>query len=896
MKQFTILKKLISFFGVLFFIFSPSLASAQGFCGTNQAMQDLYEKYPGLKEEQKKLVESSKQFVIENNGRSRSVVYTIPVVFHILHEYGSENLHDTIIKAQIARLNKDFRKLNEDTANVVPEFKGLIADSRVEFKLATKDYQGNCTNGIERIFTHETQIGDDFSKLNPWPREKYLNIWVSANISRPGVAGYATFPSGAVGGYMYFLDGIMVTKDYVGESHRVLTHEVGHYLGLSHPWGDGEIGTGCGNDGILDTPPTKGWSFCSLNDATSCPAVNIAKAYSFSSVTTGSGVTDPTPVVADSGIVFSSFSASGVSNNSFVDTSFSFTNWETGSTDGETDYNLLTGSLNTSKYYEITITPKLGYNMSISKIDFNFYRTQTGVRTFAVRSSVDNFADNLAASADTSKYTIVSPNIFFIKNDTSYMDKSTINLDGVTNYVKRTSPIKFRFYGWNAEDVLGTFGIDNVTITLGNGKVENIQNYMEYAYCSKMFTIGQAEAMEATLNNSTASRDNLSKATNLAQTGTDVTTMPVCIPVADFNVSNKFICAGSAITFNNATWRAEGTYSWTFTDGTPATSTEANPTVTFNTHGWKTVSLTATNAAGSHTTTMENFIYVSGAWTEFQGTHVDNFQSENWWLVDNIGKDQVQWELVNIGVSGASKAYGLRNAIANAPQFGYYERVGGKRDALISPSYDLSLMTSGNLSFTYSAATRSPSAAGITERLVVYFSTDCGKTWGAPRRTITGVELISAGVVDGPYVPTQANQWRTATVSIPAFFHQGNVRFKFEYTASDGSNNIYINNFTIDGVVGIEEKMKNEYFSLNIFPNPSRDDQNLNVSYLSKGNEVKLSITDLVGKLVYSINENNGPGENTTIVNMSETNMKAGVYFLNISDGVYNQTKKVVVY
>src|SRR5690606_31200040 len=93
--------------------------------------------------------------------------------------------------------------------------------------------------------------------------------------------------------------------------------------------------------------------------------------YSFGNVTTTSGLVDPTPVYqANNGdITLSSFMANGVSANPVADGTFGFSNWGTGAEDGETQYANLTGSINTSKYYQFTVTPTPGRAMTLNTMN-----------------------------------------------------------------------------------------------------------------------------------------------------------------------------------------------------------------------------------------------------------------------------------------------------------------------------------------------------------------------------------------------------------------------------------------------------------------------------------------------------------------------------------------------
>jgi PKD repeat protein/outer membrane murein-binding lipoprotein Lpp len=204
--------------------------------------------------------------------------FTIPVVFHIIHNNGPENIPDANIYDAVRVLNEDFNKENADWANVRPEFLGLVADVDVEFVLARKDPNGNCTNGITRTVSALTNNGESAMKaLIQWPRNKYLNIWVCANAGGAGVAGYTFTPNNAQ--FFPAEDGIVVRYDYVGTlppsdhtSSRTLTHEVGHWINLQHTWGPSNnpgLQSNCNlDDNVADTPNTIGWTSCNLSGAT----------------------------------------------------------------------------------------------------------------------------------------------------------------------------------------------------------------------------------------------------------------------------------------------------------------------------------------------------------------------------------------------------------------------------------------------------------------------------------------------------------------------------------------------------------------------------------------------------------------------------------------------------
>ena len=187
-------------------------------------------------------------------------------------------------------INRDFNKLNPDTASVTDEFQNIIANVGVEFKLAQKDPNGNCTKGITRSYSELTNnAGENVKDFIKWDPSKYLNVWVVSNIEI-GAGGYSYYPGEAPNNDANA--GIVVLASQFGSigesngnnsSNRTLTHEIGHYLSLNHTWGnsnDNNIQDNCyDDDGIADTPLTIGTnSSCNLNQE-SCGSLDNVQNY-----------------------------------------------------------------------------------------------------------------------------------------------------------------------------------------------------------------------------------------------------------------------------------------------------------------------------------------------------------------------------------------------------------------------------------------------------------------------------------------------------------------------------------------------------------------------------------------------------------------------------------------
>ena len=201
----------------------------------------------------------------------------IPVVFHVLYNTPSENISEAQILSQLDILNQDFRRFNQDQDSTWPQ----AADTQIEFCLAVRDPEGNPTDGIVRVATDVTLFGpNDAMKFSSqggsdaWPASDYLNFWI-CDLGQ-GLLGYAQFPGGTAesDGVVcnYLAVGNVGTATYPFNLGRTATHEVGHYLGLYHTWGDG----GCEvDDFVSDTPNDDGPNYgCELGSASCLPGTD----------------------------------------------------------------------------------------------------------------------------------------------------------------------------------------------------------------------------------------------------------------------------------------------------------------------------------------------------------------------------------------------------------------------------------------------------------------------------------------------------------------------------------------------------------------------------------------------------------------------------------------------
>ncbi|MDP4933350.1 MAG: zinc-dependent metalloprotease [Salibacteraceae bacterium] len=259
--------------GILSIVFFTT--NAQQKCGQQILENQLRSANPALEE----AFQNYENWISQTQYQSaRADKIIIPVVFHVIHQNGVENIIDEQILDAVRIMNEDYAAINDELTEIDAAFVSRIGTADIEFRLARKDPSGNATNGIDRIESAETSVGDDGSKLNPWPRSMYLNIWVTDVISVGGAAAYAYRPISVAGSNSASVDGIISNHRYVGSigtasntSGKTLTHEIGHYLGLPHTWGptnEPGLATNCSvDDGISDTPNTIGVGNSSCNTA-----------------------------------------------------------------------------------------------------------------------------------------------------------------------------------------------------------------------------------------------------------------------------------------------------------------------------------------------------------------------------------------------------------------------------------------------------------------------------------------------------------------------------------------------------------------------------------------------------------------------------------------------------
>jgi PKD repeat protein len=661
-------------------------------CGSSEKQARMFQQFPQGIQNQLDLEEWTKKYA-KTEQRGVNVVYIVPVVFHIIHNYGPENISDAQVYDAVDVINRDYRLQNADTAAIVPSFQALKADIEIEFRLATLDPNGNCTNGINHVQSMTTYGGDDAAKFSGWPNNMYLNIWTVNHFSPDfsTAAAYAYLPGTASNS----VDGVISLYNYVGSigessvnNSRTITHEIGHCLNLRHTWGPGnDVGLTCGDDGVSDTPITKGHSACVLNDASCNP---------------------PT--------------------------------------------------------------------------------------------------------------------------------------------------------------------------------IENVQNYMDYSYCTNMFTLGQKTRMRAALTATASNRSSLWQASNLAATG--VSGPPVtCVPIADFALQTpgrNLVCEGGTVHFKDFSHHATITsWMWYFPGGVPSTSTDTNPDVMYPTAGIYDVSLVVANSVGQDSIVRPQYVRVSavGATTgtipyveSFEDTTV--FPINDGFLIDNDGL--TTWTRVTNAASGGSASIKINN----------YTNVAGQIDSWIGPPLDLSNIAQPTMTFKVANAQRNSLS---NDQLQLSFSYNCGESW-IPRWTRSGASLSTAGILSVNFTPN-ASQWVLHTTGAMSNLTQKpNVRFKFE-NKSDRGNNTYIDEINITGTIVNIDEADDVQTGFTLWPNPSDGETRLQF-FLSSTQKVKISITDVLGRNINNLLEQTlQEGDHNFMIPA----MTPGIYFIDLIVNNKHHARRLII-
>jgi len=248
---------------IIFLLSFFNLNAQVNFCASTRPSKDSPNENALLDKEAK--MNSILYHYLSNNTNLHGSPFVIPVVFHVVHQNGPENVPDSILLVELDSLNAFF-------SNSAQYFSPLGINTNIQFCLASVDPYGNPTTGITRDTSRFTVIADaggdiKLKNVNRWNPHRYLNVWIGKDVSNAyGASAYSSFPS-----YLDLgIDGIVIQYNSLGFNHTILSHEAGHYLGLYHLFEGFSpcINDNCllDNDQVCDTPPVLATNFdCTIS-------------------------------------------------------------------------------------------------------------------------------------------------------------------------------------------------------------------------------------------------------------------------------------------------------------------------------------------------------------------------------------------------------------------------------------------------------------------------------------------------------------------------------------------------------------------------------------------------------------------------------------------------------
>ncbi|MCB0402049.1 MAG: T9SS type A sorting domain-containing protein [Flavobacteriales bacterium] len=422
----------------------------------------------------------------------------------------------------------------------------------------------------------------------------------------------------------------------------------------------------------------------------------------------------------------------------------------------------------------------------------------------------------------------------------------------------------------------------------GADVVDQFENYMSYANCQNMFTQQQVDRVNATLSNTNTNQGlaHLYTPTNLANTGVANPYGPViCTPIAEFSYDNKYVCEGDSITYTDASYNATPTsWNWTFNGGTPFSSTDSMPTIHYDTVGVYDVTHRPGTTAGTDVIIKPNLVTVSSLTAAYSGNLVDDFENAtqfaNDWIIEDPTGSQT-WEHNSTAAVSGIQSVRIQNRLIT---------IDNSKDLLISPSYDVSALPNKVMSFKVAYARKDTSSK---DKLLVYWSTNCGKSWQLKKPLTAYGNLPTAPDQFSMFIPN-ASQWVEHSIDLSPIANETNVRFKFEFT-SLGGNDIYLDDINVGNPVGIDENSP-VLGSFNVFPNPTTGSARVSFELTEHVNVLSIQLKNSLGQQVSSIINGQSFEKGKYTLSIDEgRKVSKGIYFLEFRTDDQVQVRKLMI-
>ncbi|MBL1279966.1 MAG: T9SS type A sorting domain-containing protein [Fluviicola sp.] len=418
----------------------------------------------------------------------------------------------------------------------------------------------------------------------------------------------------------------------------------------------------------------------------------------------------------------------------------------------------------------------------------------------------------------------------------------------------------------------------------GYNKKDNVENFMEYSFCFKMFTKGQGTRMRNALNSSVGGRNNVWTTSNLATTGADGN---IYLCTAQFSSDKTSVCVGDQVQFTDESFNVVNGWTWSFPGADVTSSTAQNPTATYSAPGLYQVSLTATDGTNNDSEVKVNYIRVLPLGATLPV--VEGFESYSTFT----GIDE--WEVINTAGNGFVLATNAGLGSLKCAKLANFAQPSGNVDELVSAPVDLSGVASvGSMTLSFRHAFKRRATTN-DDRLKIQITADCGDTW-ITRKTIPS-QILSSDIYPSVFTPNDSSDWTTVHVTnILSTYWVDNLRYRFEFTAG-GGNNLFIDNINLytgapseELVVGLEENLSIN--NLSVYPNPADNELNVRFS-IDNAQETVIAIQDVTGKMIQSNLIKANSGQN--LVMMDTAALSSGMYFMSISTAAGQKTIQFII-
>jgi PKD repeat protein len=448
----------------------------------------------------------------------------------------------------------------------------------------------------------------------------------------------------------------------------------------------------------------------------------------------------------------------------------------------------------------------------------------------------------------------------------------------------------------NVSDTPNTIGVQGSCNTSQEscGSLDNVHNHMDYSSCARMFTEGQAARMQSASESGTGGRNYYWGSTNRNQTGTnDGYVSPSCVPVVEFSLDETLGCEGLEVEFDDNPWGADEdpswTWNWSFPGGTPSTSSDQNPTITYNTAGVYDVTLTINTNAGSDSYTIQDAITVTQLGGGIEATYQEGIEDSD--FPQNANPDY-EWSIETPGGLTWHRNEAAAYSGNSSVRINLRSITSGNKNSLISPPIDMSDVESSDAFMTFKYAHANRNSTNHDEELRIYASRNCGETWTL-RFVEDGDGLNTAGGnVTSTFIPN-ANQWREEQVSLATMAGEEHVIVRFEAT-SDRQSYLYIDDININpNLLGVEDDAIETLSSAKIYPNPIDGNSQLELN-LTENDEFNFTLVDVTGKQLSAFSRNMNAGLNRVSITEFDTNLQAGFYFIQINSANGQKTVRFV--